>query len=107
MGGDQESSVQEASRGKTILADRSASVRQVEIAIDRELESHDTERDDELHRVRVHPWNLCGKQVGSGATFDWEPHTSELSDDQHEQENNTDHMQQPDTDISGLRRWQV
>ena len=44
MGGDQESSVQEESRGKTILAFWSVSVRQVEIAIDRELESHDTER---------------------------------------------------------------
>ena len=43
--GDEESSVQEDSRGKTILAYWSASVRQLEIAIDRELESHDTERE--------------------------------------------------------------
>ena len=43
-GDEKESSVQEDSRGKTILAHRS-SVRQLENAIDRELESHDTERE--------------------------------------------------------------
>ena len=43
-GDEKESSVQEDSRGKTFLAHRS-SVRQLENAIDRELESHDTERE--------------------------------------------------------------
>ena len=33
--------------------------------------------------------------------------TSELSDDQQDQHDNTDHMQQPDTDIPGVRKWQV
>ena len=44
---------------KTILAYRSASVCQLEIEIERELESHDTERDDELHRARVHMQFVC------------------------------------------------
>ena len=33
--------------------------------------------------------------------------TSELSDNQHDQHDNTDHMKQPDTDIPGVWRWQV
>ena len=42
-------------------------------------------------------------------TSDWqhsiqETRTSELSDDQHD---NTDHTQQPDTDIPGVWKWQV
>ena len=36
-----------------------------------------------------------------------ETRTSELSDDQHDQHDNIDHMQQPDTDISGVWRCQV
>ena len=45
-------------------------------------------------------------------TSDWqhsfhETRTSELSDDQHDQDDNTDHMQQPDTDIPGVWKWQV
>ena len=45
-------------------------------------------------------------------TFDWqhsvhETRTSELSDDKHDQHDSTDHMQQPDTDIPGVWRWQV
>ena len=43
--GDEESSVQEDSCGKTILAHWSASVCQLETEIERELESHDTERE--------------------------------------------------------------
>ena len=46
--GVEESSVQEDGRGKTILAYRSASVRQMEIEIDRELESHDTQRERKM-----------------------------------------------------------
>ena len=42
--GDEESSVQEDSCGKTILAHGSASVCQLEVEIERELESHDRER---------------------------------------------------------------
>ena len=59
--GDEESSVQEDSCGKTILAYWSASLCQWEIEIERELESHDTERekDDELHRARVHMQFVC------------------------------------------------
>ena len=45
-------------------------------------------------------------------TSDWqhsiqERRTSELSDDQHDQHDTTDHMQQPDTDIPGVWRCQV
>ena len=36
-----------------------------------------------------------------------ETRTSELSDDQLDEHDNTDHMQQPDTDIPGVWRWQV
>ena len=43
--GDEESSVQEDSCGKTILAQWSASLCQLETEIERELESHDTERE--------------------------------------------------------------
>ena len=57
--GDEESSVQEDSCGKTILAHGSASVCQLEFEIERELESHDTEKDDELHRARVHMQFVC------------------------------------------------
>ena len=59
--GDEESSVQEDSCGKTILAHWSASVYQLEVEIERELESHDTERekDYELHRARVHMQFVC------------------------------------------------
>ena len=42
--GDEESSVQEDSCGKTILAHGSTSVCQLEVDIERELDSHDTER---------------------------------------------------------------
>ena len=42
--GDEERSVQEYCCGSTILAHRSASVLQLEIEIERELKSHDTER---------------------------------------------------------------
>ena len=45
VGNAADTSVQEDSRGKTILACWSAFVRQLDIAIDRELESHDTERE--------------------------------------------------------------
>ena len=41
--GDEDSSVQEDCCGKPILAFRSASVCQLELGIERELESHDTE----------------------------------------------------------------
>ena len=45
-------------------------------------------------------------------TSDWqhsvhETRTSELSDDQHDKHDSTDHMQQPDTDIPGVWKWQV
>ena len=45
-------------------------------------------------------------------TSDWqhsvhETRPSELSGDQHDQHDSTDHMQQPDTDIPGVWRWQV
>ena len=43
--GDEEQSVQEDSCGKTILAHGSTSVCQLEVEIERELESHDTERE--------------------------------------------------------------
>ena len=43
--GDEELSVQEDSCGKTILAHGSASVCQLEVEIERELDSHDTERE--------------------------------------------------------------
>ena len=43
--GDEESSVQEESCGKTILAHGSASVCQLEVEIESELESHDTQRE--------------------------------------------------------------
>ena len=43
--GDEESSVQEDSCGRTILAVRNAPVCQLEIEIKGELESHDTERE--------------------------------------------------------------
>ena len=36
-----------------------------------------------------------------------ETRTSELGDDMHDQHDNTDHMQQPDTDIPGAWKWQV
>ena len=42
--GDEESSVQEDSCGKNMFACKSASVCQLEIEIEHELESHDTER---------------------------------------------------------------
>ena len=42
--GDEESSVHEDSCGKTILIHGSASVCQLEVEIERELESHDTEK---------------------------------------------------------------
>ena len=59
--GDEESSVQEDSCGKNILAYGSASVCHLEVEIERELESHDTERekDDELLRARVHMQSVC------------------------------------------------
>ena len=56
---DEESSVQEDTRWKAIFACRSASVCQLDIEIEHELESHDTERDDELHRARVHTQVIC------------------------------------------------
>ena len=45
-------------------------------------------------------------------TSDWqhsihETRTSEMSDDQHDPHDNTDHKQQPDTDIPGVWKWQV
>ena len=45
-------------------------------------------------------------------TSDWqhsvhETRTSELSDDQHDQHYNTDHMRQPDTGIPGVWNWLV
>ena len=46
--GDQESSVQEDSWVKTILAHGGASVRQLETAIERELDSHDTQRERKM-----------------------------------------------------------
>ena len=52
--GDEESSVQEDGCGKTILSHVSASVCQLEVEIERELGSYDTEKHDELHRARVH-----------------------------------------------------
>ena len=55
--GDEESSVQEDSIGKTILAHGSTPVCQSEVEIERELESHD--RDDELYRARVHMQFVC------------------------------------------------
>ena len=58
-GGDEESCVQEDSCGKTILAHWSASVCQLETEIERELESHDTKRDDVLHRDRVYMQFVC------------------------------------------------
>ena len=42
-----------------ILAHGSATVFQLEVEIERELDSHDTERDDELHRARVHMQFVC------------------------------------------------
>ena len=59
--GGEESSVQEDCSRRTILACRSASVCQLEIEIERELESHDTEgeKDDELHSGRVHVQLVC------------------------------------------------
>ena len=46
--GDEEQSVQEDSCGKTILAHRSTPVCQLEAEIERELESHDTERERKM-----------------------------------------------------------
>ena len=43
--GDEESSVQEDSCGKNILARGSTSMCQLEVEIERDLESHDTERE--------------------------------------------------------------
>ena len=45
-------------------------------------------------------------------TSDWprsvhETRTAELSDDQHDQHDSTDHVQQSDTDIKGVGKWQV
>ena len=45
-------------------------------------------------------------------TSDWqlsvhETRSSDLSDEQHDQHVNTDHLQEPDTDIPGVWRWQV
>ena len=34
-----------------------------------------------------------------------ETRTSELSDDQHDHLDNTDHMQEPETDIPGVWKW--
>ena len=53
--------MQEGSCGKTIFDCRGAPVCQLEIEIERELESHDTERekDDELRRARVHMQFVC------------------------------------------------
>ena len=58
--GDEESSVQEDSCGKTILAHGSASVCQLEIEIERELtRMAQREEDDELHTARVHMQFVC------------------------------------------------
>ena len=60
------------------------------------------------HEVRMYGWRLlnrsASKRVRSLAgmlLFD-EHGTSDLSDDHHDQHDNIDHMQQPDTDIPGV-----
>ena len=70
----------------------------------RRLESGD---ESSCKRVRSFARRLL---FNENDTSDWqhsihETRTSELSDDQHDQRDNTD--QQPDTDIPGVWKWQV
>ena len=66
---------------------------------------------DESSSKRVR--SLAGMLLFDGNDMSDEQHsvhetrTSALSDDQHDQHDRTDHMQQPDTDIPGVWKWQV